>query len=121
MRTVIRNKPPEPGATYEDPQEIELFDENGEPTGIYMLRTAHTPNPVVTCPDLRIVLVEATTIEISWQAPSPCVLYMARDLNPPIVWTPVPVPGPYPVIGGRYTVLIDIQQQQQTFYQLSFP
>jgi|GEM_PF-3499819 len=45
MRSIIRHKPPEGGATYEFPEVIELVDENDRPTGIKLIRTAHTPNP----------------------------------------------------------------------------
>jgi hypothetical protein len=45
MRTTIRHKPPGVGEVYEDPQVIELFDELNRPTGIRILKAAHTPKP----------------------------------------------------------------------------
>jgi len=48
MRTVIDHKPPGPGATYEDPTTIELFDQNENPTGVYLCTTRHVPQPVPT-------------------------------------------------------------------------
>ncbi|OGZ41592.1 MAG: hypothetical protein A3C80_00100 [Candidatus Ryanbacteria bacterium RIFCSPHIGHO2_02_FULL_45_43] len=45
MRTVITHKPPAEGETYEDPTPIELYDENGRPTGITLVGAHHTPNP----------------------------------------------------------------------------
>ena len=47
MASVIRHKPPAPGDTYVNPftDPIELLDANGRPTGIFVVREVHTPNP----------------------------------------------------------------------------
>jgi hypothetical protein len=47
LQTVITHKPPAPDETYIDPltQPVELLDANGRPTGIYLVHSAHTPNP----------------------------------------------------------------------------
>ncbi|MCA9262331.1 MAG: hypothetical protein KDA60_00720 [Planctomycetales bacterium] len=45
MRSMITHKPPGPGDTYENPEEIELLDENGNPTGYRLGRGTHTPVP----------------------------------------------------------------------------
>jgi hypothetical protein len=47
MASVITHKPPGPGDTYVNPfdQPVELLDENGNPTGIKILKEVHTPNP----------------------------------------------------------------------------
>jgi len=46
MQTVITDKPPGPGNTYESPERIELFDAAGNPTGFFLGATRHTPNPL---------------------------------------------------------------------------
>ncbi len=47
MTSVIRHKPPAPGDTYTNTftTPVQLFDASGKPTGIYVLREVHTPNP----------------------------------------------------------------------------
>ena len=45
FRSRISHKPPEGGNFYESPNEIELFDENGEPTGIILGASRHIPVP----------------------------------------------------------------------------
>jgi hypothetical protein len=46
MSSLIHHKPPEEGATYEDPVAIPLLDEYEHPTGI-MIRAKHTPVPPI--------------------------------------------------------------------------
>jgi hypothetical protein len=56
MQTVITHKPPAPGETYINPftQPVELLDANGRPTGVFITREVHTPNPnctvAIACP-----------------------------------------------------------------------
>ncbi|MFC2024764.1 hypothetical protein ACFLTJ_04265, partial [Chloroflexota bacterium] len=45
MESVIRHKPPEEGATYENPELIPLVDLYGQPTGFFIGSAHHTPNP----------------------------------------------------------------------------
>ena len=63
MRTFLSYKPPQPGATYEDPQAIDLFDEQGLPVGVRVLRTAHTANPPM--PEIDFFPATAATLEIA--------------------------------------------------------
>ena len=69
MQSIIRHKPPAPGDTYVNPftQPIELLDENGGPTGIFVVREVHTPNPEkeidrfpLTTADLTIQMANGT-------------------------------------------------------------
>ena len=48
MSSQISHKPPGPGAVYENPQIIELYDENGRPSGYFLGATRHQPNPLVS-------------------------------------------------------------------------
>jgi hypothetical protein len=45
MSSVIDHKPPGPGTGYQNPQRIELYDENREPTGMFIGPARHIPNP----------------------------------------------------------------------------
>ena len=45
MSAVITHKPPAQGEMYENDEVIQLYEESGFPTGVYLLRTTHTPNP----------------------------------------------------------------------------
>jgi len=91
MWTIISHKPPEPGATYEDPAVIELYDEDNNPVGVKVLRTAHTPTPLA-CPPLLAQLVPGTSIPggydvmVCWKDDERCRLQWTRDLNAPIRW-----------------------------------
>ena len=47
MEATIHHKPPGPGETYVKPQgSIELFDEDNNPTGIFVVSASHTPDPI---------------------------------------------------------------------------
>ena len=45
FKSRITHKPPEGGNFYESPTEIELFDENGNPTGVILGASRHVPVP----------------------------------------------------------------------------
>ncbi|MCA9186648.1 MAG: hypothetical protein KDA99_13565, partial [Planctomycetales bacterium] len=45
MHAMITNKPPGEGDTYENPERIELFLPNGEPSGYFLGPGKHIPNP----------------------------------------------------------------------------
>ena len=45
LRGVITYKPPRPCEAYESVERVELYDEDGNATGIYVLRTVVHPNP----------------------------------------------------------------------------
>ncbi|MCA9248679.1 MAG: choice-of-anchor D domain-containing protein, partial [Planctomycetales bacterium] len=45
MSSVIGNKPPAPGDTYENNDNTELLDENDNPTGFFVRLVRHTPRP----------------------------------------------------------------------------
>jgi uncharacterized repeat protein (TIGR01451 family) len=45
MRTTITQKPPDEGETYQNPDVIELYDENENRTGVRITGAAHTPRP----------------------------------------------------------------------------
>ncbi len=47
MSSLITHKPPGPGDLYENLQQIELYDENGEPTGFFLGATRHVPHPEI--------------------------------------------------------------------------
>jgi len=47
MRGVITHKPPGPGDFYENLQDIQLYDENGNATGIFLSAGRHRPRPPV--------------------------------------------------------------------------
>jgi hypothetical protein len=77
MHTVITHKPPQPGATYEDPQPIDLLDEQGNVTGVRLVRTGHTPNPTIeidtfpyTLAGLRIELLSGATFPVDLAGPT---------------------------------------------------
>ena len=46
LTTVISNKPPARGETYVSHDVIELFNDADVPTGIFLTRAEHTPNPI---------------------------------------------------------------------------
>jgi hypothetical protein len=48
LESLIHHKPPAPGDEYVNPftQPVPLLDANGNPTGLYIVREVHTPNPV---------------------------------------------------------------------------
>ena len=45
MRATISHKPPAPGETYENPDLIPLFTEDGHNSGFRIGSVSHTPNP----------------------------------------------------------------------------
>jgi hypothetical protein len=47
MEETITHKPPASGETYENPDHIPLLDEDGNPTGVEIRATFHTPCPYV--------------------------------------------------------------------------
>jgi chromosome segregation ATPase len=74
MSSVITHKPPGPGDTYENPEQVSLLDASGNPTGFSIGAGRHVPQPVTDTEcslkllqsnaDLRICrasLSEATT------------------------------------------------------------
>jgi hypothetical protein len=80
LRSRITHKPPAGGEWYENPEAIELFDENGEPTGIFIGANRHTPDPIevdhfpnsyaeveFSCPGIPpevVMLKGPTTVEV---------------------------------------------------------
>jgi hypothetical protein len=62
MQTVITHKPPAPGETYVNPflEPVELLDANGNPTGVFITREVHTPNPNCT------VSINCPTNIVAW-------------------------------------------------------
>ena len=48
MSSQNSHKPPGPGAVYESPQRIRLYDENGRPTVFFIGTTRHQPKPLVS-------------------------------------------------------------------------
>ena len=66
MTSVIRNKPPRPGDEYINPftQPVPLLDAAGNPTGIYIVREVHTPDPT-NPPPVEIDHFPRTTAQIS--------------------------------------------------------
>jgi hypothetical protein len=76
MASRIRHKPPAPGDEYVNPflQPVELIDANGNPTGIFIVREVHTPNPDcqvgITCPrDIRVLTVNAAGAVVNYPPP----------------------------------------------------
>jgi hypothetical protein len=57
---VITHKPPASGETYEDPVIIELYDENGRPTGVQVGNTAHTPQVPIEIDNFPISVAQIT-------------------------------------------------------------
>jgi len=76
MAAVIRHKPPAPGDEYVNPftQPVELIDANGRPTGIFIVREVHTPNPdctlSITCPpDMTVGTLAAAGAVVNYPPP----------------------------------------------------
>jgi len=49
MSSIINYKPPGPGDTYQNPDNIMLYDAEGNPTGIHLGAGHHVPNPDEIC------------------------------------------------------------------------
>ena len=45
MSSIITHKPPDPGNLYENLEDIELYDEDGQPTGFFLSASRHKPRP----------------------------------------------------------------------------
>jgi len=58
MSSVITHKPPGPGDTYENPEQIPLLDTNGNPTGFSIGAGRHVPQPV-TDADCSLKLLQS--------------------------------------------------------------
>jgi len=86
ISTIITHKPAGPEDSYENLHEIELYDENGQPTGIFLTASYYRPNPCVRCSDFD----ESGTTDVNdlgeltdnwlWFA-SVGDIYNAMDLN----------------------------------------
>jgi hypothetical protein len=79
MTSVIRYKPPAPGDIYESPEELELFDESGSPTGYFLSAARHQPNPA------RIVRASPEDEHSLWRSQHNIVrLWFSGDLLLPM-------------------------------------
>jgi hypothetical protein len=65
MSSVIRHKPPAPGDWYEGLVELELFDETGAPTGMFISTARHRPRPPV-----EVDTFDFTNAEIELTSPT---------------------------------------------------
>ncbi|MHC4697218.1 MAG: hypothetical protein ACYTFA_10780 [Planctomycetota bacterium] len=114
MEGIITNKPPGPGDEYVKTQvPIELFDENGEPTGWFVTEASHVPNQPVACEQSDPVICDGVCTnpaEVCTPDPGggPCFCYLPPVpceqsdpvvcdgvcTNPDEVCTPDPGGGP---------------------------
>src|SRR4030067_2708457 len=51
MTSLITFKPPDPGERYENPDKLQLYNEQGQPTGIFIGSARHVPHPPLRLPD----------------------------------------------------------------------
>ena len=51
MTSLITYKPPGPGEPYENPDKLQLYNEQGQPTGIFIGPARHIPNPPIRLHD----------------------------------------------------------------------
>jgi hypothetical protein len=129
MQARITHKPPRPGETYENPfaQPVRLYDVNGNPTEIYIVREVHTPIPPPRpCPPLEISLTPNGQVVICWplQGNEDCVLQCTRTLGRPgheeedIVWgPPTNILQTYQTPDGRICVVLE-RTSRTAFYRL---
>ncbi|UCC30105.1 MAG: hypothetical protein JSU86_18145, partial [Phycisphaerales bacterium] len=82
MRSVITHKPPRPGDVYENLEQIELYDQDGNATGIFLSAARHRPRPPVefdrfdfTIGTLQLRLSEQTTVTVEVTGPATVAVY----------------------------------------------
>ena len=68
MQGVITYKPPEPGNLYQSPEEIRLYDSDGNPTEYYLAAASHEPNP-----PMEVDIFPETVGQMLLEVPGPII------------------------------------------------